>query len=233
MLVAVFANPHSFTCLRSQRGGNATFVKTHRAGFPLVNLTRNHVYLSEGFVNIQLLHASIPASCPHAPVPRLLMHNDVAMRLTFEFVPPALPDAIPNGSQLLAQATCLNDFLVRAGVTHGDLGCKHLLWVQRSGAVHLMLVDFDMATFEHSNWNVTARQTAILEQIQGKLRRAQALLRARKLAKGALWFAEVETDAQSSKRFKRFTQFVGKCAKRRRQGLDQSIRTTEPLRCKV
>jgi hypothetical protein len=148
------------------------------------------------------------------------------MRLTFEFVPRAPMDAIPDGSQSLAQATCLHDFLVRARVTHGDLACKHLLWAQRSDAVHLMLVDFDMATFEYSDWNATVREAAILARVKGRMARAQALLRERKLAKGALWLAEVGTDAQSSsERFARFAQFVSECAMRRRHGLDDAMAT--------
>jgi len=199
-------------------------VKTHRAGFPLVNLTRHHVYWAERLVNAQLLRAPVPASCPHVPVPRLLRHNDAATRLTFEYVPRAPRDAIPNGSQILAQATCLRDFLVRARVTHGDIECKHLLWARRSDAAHLMLVDFDMATFEHGDWNATVREAAMLARIKGRVKRAQALLRQRKLAKGARWFAEAGTDARSSEWFARFAQFVSECAMRRRRGLDAFMR---------
>jgi len=221
MLVAVFANPHSIAC-RSLQPGRATFVKTHHAGFPLVNLTRHHVYWSERLVNLQLLHAPAPPSCPHVPVPRLLQYNDAALRLTFEFVPRVPKDAIPIDKRILAQAACLHDFLVRARVTHGDVQCKHLLWVQQSNAVRLMLVDFDMATFEYSNWNATSQEAAILAQIKEKLKRAQALLRQRKLAKGSPWFTEMGTTVQSSERLARFTQFVRKCAMRRRLGLDDA-----------
>jgi len=139
------------------------------------------------------------------------------MRLAFEFVPPVPTSAIPNGSRSRALATCLHDFLVRARVTHGDLACKHLLWTPRFSTVHLMLIDFDMATFEHSDWNATARQEAILDRVRARLRVAQALLRQRKVAKAAPWFAETSPVAQRSERF---VQFVGACAQRRRQGLD-------------
>ena len=226
MLVGVFANPHSVACRSSQRGRSATFVKTHHAGFPLVNLTRHHVYWAERLVNVHLLRAPVPPSCPRVPVPRLLRYNDAAMRLTFEYVPRAPRGAIPDGSQILAHATCLRDFLVHARVTHGDIECKHLLWAWRSNAAHLMLVDFDMATFEYGDWNATVREAAILARIKGKVERAQALLRERKLAKGALWLAEVGTDAQSSsERFARFAQFVSECAMRRRHGLDDAMAT--------
>jgi len=200
-------------------------VKTHHAGFPLVNLTRHHVYWSERLVNAHLLRVPAPASCPHVPVPRLLRHDDAAMRLTFEFVPRAPRHAIPDGSQILAQATCLHDFLVRARVTHGDIQCRHLLWAQRPNAVHLMLVDFDMATPEYSAWNATAREAAILARIKERVERAQALLKHRKLAKGARWFAEGGTDARSSEWFTRFAQFVSECAMRRRLGLDDAMAT--------
>jgi hypothetical protein len=225
MLVSVFANPHSVACRSLQRGRSATFVKTHHAGFPLVNLTRHHVYWAERLVNTQLLRAPVPSSCAHVPVPRLLRYNDAAMRLTFEYVPRAPRDAIPDGSQILAQATCLRDFLVRARVTHGDIECKHLLWARRSDAAHLMLVDFDMATFEHGDWNATVREAAMLARIKGRVKRAQALLRERKLAKGARWFAEAGTDARSSEWFARFVQFVSECAMRRRRGLDDAMAT--------
>ena len=225
MLVAVFANPHSVACRSLQPGRSATFVKTHRAGFPLVNLTRHHVYWAERLANVQLLHAPVPSSCPHVPVPRLLRYNDAAMRMTFEFVPRAPTDAIPDGSQILAHATCLRDFLVHAHVTHGDIECKHLLWAWRSNAAHLMLVDFDMATFEYGDWNATVREAAILARVKGRVARAQALLRERKLAKRSHWFPEVGTDAQSSERLVRFAQFVSECAMRRRQGLDDAMAT--------
>ena len=168
MLVGVFANPHSVACRSLQPGRSTTFVKTHRAGFPLVNLTRHHVYWAERLVNAQLLRAPVPSSCPHVPVPRLLRYNDAAMRLTFEYVPRAPSNAIPDGSQILAQVTCLRDFLVNARVTHGDIECKHLLWARRSDAAHLMLVDFDMATFEYGHWNATVREAAIMARIKEK-----------------------------------------------------------------
>ena len=225
MLVAVFANPHSVACLSRQAGPRTTFVKTHRAGFPLSNLTRHHVYWAERLVNIHLLRAPVPPSCPRVPVPRLLARNDAAMRLTFEFVPRAPIKAIPDDSQIPSQAMCLHDFLVRARVTHGDLACKHLLWTQRSGAVHLILVDFDMATFEYGDWNVTVREAAILTRLKKRMARAQELLRERKLAKRSHWFSEVGTDAQSSERLVRFAQFVSECAMRRRQGLDDAMAT--------
>jgi len=231
MLVGIFANPHSVACTSRQTGRSTTLLKTHHAGFPLVNLTRQHVYWSERLANVQLLRVAIPPSCPSRPIPRLLGYNDASARLTFEFAQPVPADRIPDGSQSLAQVTCLYDFLVGARVTHGDLACKHLLWTQRSGEVRLMLIDFDMATFAHDDWNATARQAVILARVKARLQQAQALLRQRKLAKGAPWFAEVGTDAQSSsERFARFVQFVNECALRRRQGLDDGT-ATELLSC--
>jgi len=230
MLVSVFANPHSVACLSRQVGRRTTFVKTYRAGFPLSNLTRHHVYWTERLVNTQLLRAPVPPSCPRAPVPKLLARNDAAMRLTFEFVPHAPINAIPDDSQIPSQAMCLHDFLVRARVTHGDLACKHLLWTQRSNAVHLMLIDFDMATFEYGDWNVTVQGAAFLARIKKRVTRAQALLRERKLAKRSHWFAEVGTNEQSSERLVRFTQFVSECATRRRSGTD-SARTAKLRAC--
>ena len=225
MLVSVFANPHTVPCLGLRAGHGATLVKTHRAGFPLVNLTRQHVYWSERLANVQLLRVAVPPSCSYRPIPRLLGYNDASTRLTFEFVPPAPANAIPDDDKGLALATCLHDFLLVARVTHGDLACKHLLWTRRAGAVQLMLIDFDMATFAHDDWNATARQASILARVKARLQQAQALLRQRKVEKGTPWFVEGGANTHA-----RFAEFVRACAQRRRQGLDGPV-TTKLLPC--
>jgi len=228
MLVGAIASSHSVSCLKLRANRSTLFVKTLRAGFPLVNLTRHHVYWAERMTNVELLRVGIPPSCPRPPIPRLLAHDDTAMRLAFEFVPSVPADAIPVSSQNLPLATCLHDFLVHARVTHGGISCKHLMWTQLDGAVHLMLVDFGMATFEYSDWNATSRQATILSLIAERLKRAHAVLKQRKVAKGAAYFEEADTNAQRGEQFAQFVQFVDECALRRRQGLDSHAGRNPP-----